>query len=601
MATKTFQLREELSADFRAATRDGSPDSVRAAVRRQVWTRHVKRVAATTAVCGLAAAATLAGAAIPPADGGEAKSGPWDGEITDGEDVVWLVDDTASGQYVARRSSRTPSVSDQPLYAYGMTAPPEGLTLVREGDEYVPTGRARLTTADPPGPRYPDEVRKIVEELDAQEAHARKEVERLVRDEKRASLERLRGLQDRYTREGRLDDAVAVRDLVRKLEAELLDVQPDPGWLSGYRGRVGATFVFRVTGNPAAGTIWGSGVYTDDSPLAAVVVHAGVLGAGETGLVEVSILPGQARYGSSSRNGVTTNSYADWRGSYRVRKVDAATSPAGLPGRNVLDPSGRLDGSLRGKVGESFVIPVTGKENVGPVWGSDVYTDDSAVAAAAVHAGVLNSGETGLLKVTILPGQDHYAASERNGVSSLDYNAWGGSFRLERAGHRPARGRTAADPGDLTAFASRSGTHLFRVTGSTDGYVWGTDLYTSDSDLSTAAVHAGVLGVGETGIVKVTVVDGLSSYPGSTRNGVTSRDWRRWGASYKVERTAPPSSGPAAAKDETAESGQITRLLEPGGGEEAIGPPPSETDTPIVPVPPDPPPGERLPFETAPK
>ena len=36
-------------------------------------------------------------------------------------------------------------------------------------------------------------------------------------------------------------------------------------------------------------------------------------------------------------------------------------------------------------------------------------------------------------------------------------------------------------------------TYYFRVTGARDGSVWGTDVYTGDSSLALAAVHAGAV------------------------------------------------------------------------------------------------------------
>ena len=112
------------------------------------------------------------------------------------------------------------------------------------------------------------------------------------------------------------------RSLSGGRETGLLDVRPDPGWLTEFRGRVGETLTFRVTGNPAAGSVWGSDVYTDDSTLAAAAVHAGVLGPGETGLVKVTILPGQDRYDAATRHGITSGSYGPWTGSYRVERLD---------------------------------------------------------------------------------------------------------------------------------------------------------------------------------------------------------------------------------------------------------------------------------------
>jgi hypothetical protein len=90
-----------------------------------------------------------------------------------------------------------------------------------------------------------------------------------------------------------------------------------PANLTAYRDRIGETFEFLVTGS-SSGAIWGSGVYTDDSPLAVAAVHAGVLGTGEQRVVSVTILPGQTSYESNSQNGIVSNAYGDWLGSYRI-------------------------------------------------------------------------------------------------------------------------------------------------------------------------------------------------------------------------------------------------------------------------------------------
>jgi hypothetical protein len=76
------------------------------------------------------------------------------------------------------------------------------------------------------------------------------------------------------------------------------------------------------------------------------------------------------------------------------------------------------------------------------------------------------------------------------------------------------------DPGNLKRLQEIGKTFQFRVIGSNRGPVWGTDIYTADSHLATAAVHAGAVEVGEEGIVSVTVVD-MSKLPvkGSPRNG----------------------------------------------------------------------------------
>jgi hypothetical protein len=74
----------------------------------------------------------------------------------------------------------------------------------------------------------------------------------------------------------------------------------------------------------------------------------------------------------------------------------------------------------------------------------------------------------------------------------------------------------------------------FRVRGAPDGPLWGTDIYTGDSYLPAAAVHAGLAKVDETAIVKVTVVAPLQQYQGSVRHGIASRDLGRYGTAYRL-------------------------------------------------------------------
>lgn len=68
-----------------------------------------------------------------------------------------------------------------------------------------------------------------------------------------------------------------------------------------------------------------------------------------------------------------------------------------------------------------------------PIWGTDLYTDDSAVCVAAVHAGVIGAGG-GVITVTRAQGQQSYAGRARNGIVSLNYGPWAQSFGVERGG-----------------------------------------------------------------------------------------------------------------------------------------------------------------------
>jgi Ca2+-binding EF-hand superfamily protein len=92
-----------------------------------------------------------------------------------------------------------------------------------------------------------------------------------------------------------------------------------------------------------------------------------------------------------------------------------------------------------------------------------------------------------------------------------------------------------SDPGSLTAFQKQVGqVFAFTVTGAANGAVWGSDVYTADSTLARAAVHAGVLAVGQTGTVRVRIVAPLASFTGSTANGVTTRPYGTFPGAYQI-------------------------------------------------------------------
>jgi hypothetical protein len=94
-----------------------------------------------------------------------------------------------------------------------------------------------------------------------------------------------------------------------------------------------------------------------------------------------------------------------------------------------------------------------------------------------------------------------------------------------------------ADPGNLKALEASVGkTFRFKVTGAATGSVWGTDVYTTDSTLATAAVHAGVLKAGQTGVVRVKIVAPPATFEGSTRNGVTTGPWGAYPGAYQVSK-----------------------------------------------------------------
>lgn len=121
----------------------------------------------------------------------------------------------------------------------------------------------------------------------------------------------------------------------------------------------------------------------------------------------------------------------------------------------------------------------------------------------------------------------------------------------ELVAHFDRRGRlTAADlqrlgeqglladeaPRNMIGYSDRIGASFFyRITGSLNGQIWGTDVYTGDSEMAAAAVHAGLLKPEETGVLRVVVVEPPPRFSGCLRNGVTSHDFERFGSAYRLE------------------------------------------------------------------
>ena len=67
----------------------------------------------------------------------------------------------------------------------------------------------------------------------------------------------------------------------------------------------------------------------------------------------------------------------------------------------------------------------------GSVWGTGVYTTDSRVCRAAVHAGVIPA-TGGLVNVVPAPGLPTYAGSAANGITTSNYGPWSASFPCRR-------------------------------------------------------------------------------------------------------------------------------------------------------------------------
>lgn len=68
--------------------------------------------------------------------------------------------------------------------------------------------------------------------------------------------------------------------------------------------------------------------------------------------------------------------------------------------------------------------------------------------------------------------------------------------------------------------------------GGTAGNIWGTDYYTDDSSICTAAVHSGLITFANGGRVTIEMRQGAQSYTGSNRYGVSTGSYGNWYGSF---------------------------------------------------------------------
>jgi len=177
---------------------------------------------------------------------------------------------------------------------------------------------------------------------------------------------------------------------------------------------------------------------------------------------------------------------------------------------------------------------------LGTVWGSDLYTNDSNICAAATHRGLVwpqqkadgSIAYIGLVEITGAAGCPYYHGTTGKGVASRSFGYWPGSFYFpeSQAGlcderSRPPSGlwycpiRLGTEQRDLTCFCTPYAVEL--------GPIWGTGIYTDDSSLCRAAAHAGRIGPNG-GTVRVLAVGGLDQYEASERGGIQSSGFGPW-------------------------------------------------------------------------
>ncbi len=198
--------------------------------------------------------------------------------------------------------------------------------------------------------------------------------------------------------------------------------------------------------------------------------------------------------------------------------------------------------TLNGKDGGTFTLACSPGGTAHSVWGSDIYTADSSICTAGVHSGLITYQQGGTVTIELRPGRTIYGCSERNGVTTSPYGSYQHSFVFKtpntEAVVREAEDQTPVlwnTPASMVSFETGK-TYKFKCPSSgKESTVWGTDIYTLDSSICNAAVHAGKLALESGGSVTIELRPGESSYKGSTRNGIKTNDYGQYGSSFVVK------------------------------------------------------------------
>ncbi|MDZ7801093.1 MAG: LCCL domain-containing protein [Trueperaceae bacterium] len=173
-------------------------------------------------------------------------------------------------------------------------------------------------------------------------------------------------------------------------------------------------------------------------------------------------------------------------GAFEVRAAPSPSAPGGAV--TLLTCDQRANAAPLDAQQEGTSLRVTcpsGCPTTGRLWGTDVYTHDSHVCLAARHAGVIGP-EGGTFTLTMLPGQDGYVASTRNGVASVRWGSWPASFAVSRQPTTDPAPTKVETPTDLALAGTwqvnangYTGTLTFRS--SDEGWVGTLDLGRADA------------------------------------------------------------------------------------------------------------------------
>jgi filamentous hemagglutinin family protein len=232
-------------------------------------------------------------------------------------------------------------------------------------------------------------------------------------------------------------------------------------------GQLLATGSGSITINGTGGTTSG---YSGSSGIS---IYSGkVLAA--SGAINLNGFMGAGNFAATLRQGIYLNNSSI--GQAAGSAVTSSSSAITLTGDSVLaatfttlssDPGNMT--AYRNNVGEIYSVPITGSATGSTVWGTGPFTDDSLLAKAAVFDGSLANGASATLYVQMMGSQNSYASGTANGVTTVSYPAWPGSYDFVS----PPQPTSISSTGNLVI---QSPGAAFNKAISTNGIAFGTGL-----------------------------------------------------------------------------------------------------------------------------
>jgi hypothetical protein len=246
------------------------------------------------------------------------------------------------------------------------------------------------------GPVIKEVSEAFQREADVIGLNAQAELEKL----KAETAVRLQAIQDRLCREAKLDEAVAVRDRIRAINGK------------------GAPCPVPAGGETALPSDAQEISQTHETLVAALEkrTEQRILAAGRTASAPLERLMKELCRDEKLDDALVVRE--------AIRQMTSVV-------RDVQRDPGHLPAGAA--VGQVYYFELVGHPMAGSLYGTDIYTNDSTLATAVVHTGLLAAGEKGVVKVTVLPGQESYVSSTRCGITSSSYGNWSLSYKMEKA------------------------------------------------------------------------------------------------------------------------------------------------------------------------